>query len=153
MPERGSGANVTIVAAVLALVGTIGGAVIGNWEKLFPDDSATTTVPASNTTSVPVISAEVASTVADESPGTAVIPSDVCYVTIENPLVALKEEPVSFSNDIMRVPSGDHAVTATTIVSFAGNDDRWMKVSVNGQAGWIRDSIILVAAKSPACGF
>lgn len=78
---------------------------------------------------------------------------DTCLVTIENPFVPLNEEPDTFALSIMTVPKGDHVVIESAIVKFAGNDERWLKITIEGRQGWIRDDIFNVSAKSSACSF
>ena len=158
MSDKHSGTQVIIavIGLLTALVG-LGGVLIANWDTFFGDDDTTTTSAAaepgtteatspprtSGTTQPPATAGTTATTAS----------SGGCFVTIENPLVPLKEEPDTFSPDVGSVPAGDHPVIESTIVTFGTIDQRWLKIDIGGQQGWIRDSIIQVKAKSSECDF
>ena len=140
------------MVAVITLVGTLGGGVIANWDKIFPSDSGSDGIGVEQTmlTSTTSPQPTAATTPGTTAPSTEA--SDGCFVTIENPFVTLNEEPDTFSPEIMRVPKGDHAVLESVVVEFAGTQ-RWLKISVEGRQGWIQDNVIFVSAKSSGCSF
>ncbi len=81
------------------------------------------------------------------------LPPETCFVTIDNPLVSLNQDPDRFSLELRRVPTGDHIVIDSTIVTFGLNEERWLLIEVEGQQGWIEASGFNVAAISSACNF
>lgn len=74
-----------------------------------------------------------------------------CVLTISNPLVSLYEKADLFSLELGRVPVGDYSPSDTVVVDFAGKQQRYFQISVEGKIGWILDDTILVARKSAAC--
>lgn len=74
-----------------------------------------------------------------------------CTITIENPLVTMYESPDMFGLEVGRIAPGTYSATESTVVTFAGSEQRWFRVAANGQSGWIHDSTILIASKSSQC--
>ena len=74
-----------------------------------------------------------------------------CVITISNPLVSMYEKPDMFSLEVGRVPVGDYSPTQTTVVEFAGKQQRWFQITVAAKSGWVLDDTILIATKSADC--
>jgi len=107
-----------------------------------PPSSVTTTAQASTTTT----------TKTPESTVTEASGTD-CTVTIANQLVSLRTEPDNFAVEIRRIPPGDYLVLDTELVDFASTMQRWLRIEVETDQGWIQDSTFNVASKSDACDF
>jgi hypothetical protein len=152
----------TVLGSVLvaALVGT---SSPWWWNEFFGDGTdsvATTTFPA--TTAAPAGDAgggggggttQTTATTAAPDPGTGEVAVSGCTATIENPLVSIRVEPDTFSQEVRRVPVGTHPVLEWKMVPFVGVDSRWLKLQVEADQGWIEDNTILVASTSDECDF
>lgn len=84
-------------------------------------------------------------------PGTTAGPVDGCVVTISNPLATLHEEPDEFSQEIGSIPSGDYVVEGVEIVSFGPQQQRWLRIEVDGRSGFVRDSTFNIADRTADC--
>ncbi len=74
-----------------------------------------------------------------------------CVLTISNPLVSMYDKPDLFSLELGRVPVGDYSPSDTVVADFAGKQQRYFQIDVEGKVGWVLDDTILIAEKSAAC--
>ncbi len=159
--QRSSLMQPIIVGVVLALL--VGSSSPWWWDEVFSaGGSDTSTVPAS-----PVITGGGSDTDAggatggssDEPSGSPggddISPTSSngsgCEIVIENPLVTLYEDTDTFGLEAGRAAPGTYAVQETRTVTFAGNPQRWFRITSGGVTGWLQDSSILIAAKSGPC--
>jgi len=80
------------------------------------------------------------------------IPLPGCTATIDNPFASIREQPQPFAQEIRRVPEGTYQVVDWTVEEFAGTESRWLRLSVDGDEGWIEDTTILVQS-TEGCSF
>ena len=110
--------------------------------------------PSPNPPPTPVPSVSIPSSTALSSqtaPPTQSGDTTSCVITISNPLVTMYEKPDLFSLEVGRVPVGDYSPSDTIVVDFAGKQQRYFQISVEGKIGWVLDHTILIARKSAAC--
>jgi hypothetical protein len=148
--------NKIIVGVVVGLAITlVGGASAPWWVKIvFP-------AAAQTATSTPVTLGGTTGPFPTFVPPSAGVPSIAlpsvtvnvqgCVLTITNPLVSMRESPDISSLESGNVPPGQYAALATTVVKFAGQDQRWFQVRANDRIGWIMYDTILVSSKSADC--
>ena len=74
-----------------------------------------------------------------------------CVLTITFPFGSLHKSPALQSTEISEVPPGQYQTSDTTVVDFAGQSQRWFKVTASGKTGWLLYDTILVESKSAAC--
>jgi hypothetical protein len=74
-----------------------------------------------------------------------------CQIVIENPLVTLYEDTDPFGLEAGRASPGSYPVQEIRTVTFAGNPQRWFRITSGAVTGWMQDDAILVAAKSGEC--
>ena len=138
---------VPVIGAVLVAV--LAGGTAPWWTKLvFGDGTGATPSPRpADTTVTPTFVLP---------GGTAIVtltlpPLTDCVLTITFPFVSLYESPGLDSAEIAHVPEGSYATRATTVVQFAGQDQRWFQISVDGRVGWVMYETIQIAGKSAGC--
>ncbi len=144
--DRGEAGPWVVTAVIVPLVIAIvaGSSAPWWWDGVFGEDGAATTRATQGTLTV---SPPRTATTTD----TVEAPPSGCVVSTVNPLVTLKTEPDVFSQDVVRVPTGDHAVQEVQTVETPLGSERWLKLVVEGRPGWIEDSTFNIASKSAAC--
>jgi hypothetical protein len=83
-------------------------------------------------------------------------PTDVgdlvnCVLEITFPFVSLRESPTFKSPEISSVPPGSYSSSQTSVVDFAGQDQRWFRITVGDRTGWVVYDSIQIASKSAGC--
>lgn len=111
-------------------------------------------LPSSNSTPAPLASASAPVSTPQATrtaPPTQSGDTTSCVITISNPLVSMYEKADLFSLELGRVPVDNYSPSDTVVVDFAGKQERWFQISVEGKMGWVLDDTILIARKSAAC--
>lgn len=142
--REGSFTRQIMAAVVIALL--VGGSAPWWWGEFFPKDDQRPPPPVVPTEpSFPDGNDNGADGAAEEAPSG-------CVITIANPLVALKSEPDTFSQDVVAAPPGEYDVLNYTVQTDpGGNEKGWFQIDVDGRVGWVPNSIFSIAAKSDAC--
>lgn len=73
-----------------------------------------------------------------------------CTINVTHLAAELKREPDHTSQTLSSVPERTYAPTAVTITEFAGRDEQWFQIEVDGRVGWTVDDPILLT-KSSEC--
>lgn len=77
-------------------------------------------------------------------------PTD-CVLTITNELVSLMSEPDTFSQEIIRVPSGEYPTSDFREIPFGGTQQGWFQIEAEGRTGWVKNDTWTVENKTSAC--
>lgn len=142
-----------ISAFLVALTGLLG-QVTGAWEALFGGDPdvTTSTTEAVTTTFDRSTTTSGETTTSQERTSTSV-DGEACTVTVSNPFASISVDPDPFSQEIRTVTAGTYEVLESQLISFAGGEQRWIRIEVGGDQGWIEFNTILIDSSSPACEF
>ncbi len=143
--QEGSITRQIMVAIVVALL--VGGSAPWWWGEIFPGEGPPASPPVVITEQPPSSSENdnEADDPAEESPSG-------CVITIANPLVALKSEPDTFSQDLIAVPPGEYDVLNYNVQTDpGGNEKGWFQIDVDSRTGWVPNDIFSIAGKSDAC--
>jgi len=153
--------NTQIIVAIIGLFGVLLTAVFSNWDKFFPNDTVTPTTieitkPTNRNDNQTTINYTTDKNSEDKEKPEAIDTStkttnSECRVRVEFPMLALKEKPDPFSQDIAKVPVGWYDVLESKKVTFVSKKQRWFKIMVNNRKGWIRDNIINIEEKTSGC--
>lgn len=130
-----------VVAVVITLL--VGSSAPWWWPKIFPP-------PPDTPTPRPVIS-ETRPSANPPTEITTEAPPSGCVITIENSLVPLMSEPDPFSQQLIRITPGRYSTLDYTTATFAGSQQGWFKIDVDGHIGWVQDQIVFIAEKTGAC--
>ena len=79
------------------------------------------------------------------------IASSGCVVTINRPFVSLMSEPAPFSQELIRVSSGEYTISDYVTRSFAGSAQGWFEITSGGRTGWVSNDTMTVDAKTSTC--
>jgi hypothetical protein len=137
-----------VVALLVALVA--GGSAPWWWSSVFGSDDDARPPTTSSFVTVPT-SGSVTPPVTTGSPDSTIPPPSGCAVTVSNPLATLHLEPDVFSQELMRVPPGVYAPSSIRQVTFVGEDQRWLEITVSGRTGWIQDNTFNIASRTADC--
>jgi len=143
--QEGSITRQIMVAIVIALL--VGGSAPWWWGEIFPKDDSPTQPPvvAPEQPFSPAGNDNEADDAAEEAPSG-------CVITVANPLVALKSEPDTFSQDLIAVPPGEYDMLNYNVQTDpGGNEESWFQIEVDDRVGWVRNNIFSIAGKSDAC--
>lgn len=100
------------------------------------DDEATSSTPPTTATTTTIVTGGSLAT---------------CVLEIDHIGADIKSEPDHGSLVLTSVPSGSYSPLATTVEDWAGRDERWFQIDVEGRIGWIVDNPILISSKSTDC--
>jgi hypothetical protein len=73
-----------------------------------------------------------------------------CTIDVTHFAAELKRDPDRTSQTLSSVPEQTYAPTGVTITEFAGRDEQWFQIEVDGRVGWTVDDPILLT-KSSEC--
>ncbi len=150
-----------VIVAVLALVGTLGAALIANWDKIFDGDAtpantvavvAPSAAPSSgDETDAPSSGGETAASSSGEGAGASPSVISDCLLTINHIGASIFAEPDFASRMLRSVPDGDYKALKFTEAEFAGKTFGWFLIDADSNQGWIVDDGILIDSKTSGC--
>lgn len=148
--------GITSQIIVAVFVALLAGGTAPWWWDAVTGSSSTTTSTTTTTTARDgggreTTTTTAATTTTDAETTTTSEPPGDCRVAIGNPLAVLYEEPDWFSQEIMQIPAGEYRVIEAKTVTFV-NEERWLRIDVNGTPGWIPDDTWTVDARKD-CSF
>jgi hypothetical protein len=86
------------------------------------------------------------------TPALTPTPSSIsCLITVIHPFATFSESPSHSAREMGGVKMGKYGVIDNQLVSWAGRDEMWYKISHNSRLGWIADSSILIGEKTGSC--
>lgn len=147
------------VGLAVAGVAVLGLGLVMEPPDLFARGAAPTATPTPSTTpsSTPEPTATPAPAPAPvpvpaPTPTTAPPPAepDQCVIDVTFPMASLNEEPSHRSRVLSQVPQGAYSPTSVDLVEWAGREEQWFQIEVDGRVGWILDDPIILT-KSTAC--
>ncbi|NJR62704.1 MAG: hypothetical protein HC769_30270 [Cyanobacteria bacterium CRU_2_1] len=74
-----------------------------------------------------------------------------CVITISNPLVSLKNQPDTFSLDLVSVKPGTYPSSEHVFTSSSQTEEGWFKIKYEGRNGWIGNNTWSIESKSNSC--
>ena len=79
------------------------------------------------------------------------LPESRCQIRIRHGLADLLVEPRQFARVLRNVPSGRYTVLADRLVTYVNRPELYVKIRVDGTAGWLHASNWAVAERSGTC--
>lgn len=142
-----------LVPVAIAVLGAllVGGSAPWWWDRVFPP--ASTTSPGS-TVAPPTFGPTPAISIDVPGPTAAVSVTPElsgCVLTITNPFATIRDQPSHQATEIGDVPAGEYPSMESTLVDWAGRDERWFKITASGRTGWIVYNTIMIESKSADC--
>ena len=136
--------------AAIALVGL----ALPVLSATFADGGPTTTIAPAVSTSTPKLPVRTTAT-SPAVPSTGVTPTALvttipkgCVIEIKHFAAELKEEPTHRSRTISSVPETTYIPRDIAQTEFAGRDEQWFQIEVDGRVGWIWDDPIILTKNS-----
>ncbi len=74
-----------------------------------------------------------------------------CVIEVDHIGAEIRSSPTHSALFVASVPSGAYEPTDTTISSWAGADERWYELNVDGKTGWLAVNPIIVKSQSTDC--
>ena len=154
---RGFDPKVWLFVSVLApiLVAVVGGVILNPqrpwWIDIFtgPTSAPQSIAPHSTEPQTPI--AEGSSQPPPPSANAESSTLTGCVLTIDFSFVDLQAEPSHTATRLANVPEGEYSAAETTVVNWAGLDQRWFKITADQRTGWVVDDGIQISGKSAEC--
>jgi hypothetical protein len=74
-----------------------------------------------------------------------------CVIRVDHIGARISEKPSHDARELASVPAGEYPTFGFTVANWAGRNEGWFLIKVNGRQGWIVDNGILITDKSSAC--
>lgn len=76
---------------------------------------------------------------------------DGCEIHVDHIGAQIRSEPSHSSATLGSVPSGIYTPLDTALSNWAGMDERWYRLDVDGRVGWLVATPIFVVSQSGTC--